>query len=693
MSRRHRAIRYKSGHAQALHTSGFPLLSLAGTYSLIIGRLLFTYICPPHLFANPDMKRFILFFFVWLLSTSLISAQKAERVERLKSELTRAASDTAQIRLLITIAMTYEGLQMDSAMAYANRALEKSEKINDTKGRADALLHIGRLNRDMGNKVEALNHMLKAIKLYREIDDHVQIANSLNDISIIYATSGDLKNSLSYFKQALEIFRQMHDEKGESYALNNIGIIYQDMNNPVLAKDYFIKSQSIKIRRKDLYGISRGYNNLGSLEENEKQWDKALQYYQKADSIFLLTNDKQVQGQNYLATARVKQKQNKSAEARKFAIKSFETSKEINDLSTLSRCSKFIAELDEKAKDYKSSLDYHKIYNQIADSLSKKNHEATLEELKGKFNVEEKEREIVLLKKDKQLQEATARNSTLVAYALSLGMVLLLIISGLIYYAYRTAKTARDSLAIKNKEIEQQRNDLDKLNKEKDRFFSILSHDLRSPLTSLKGLAYLLVHPGNKLTTEESIEIKIKMDQSMDNLMELINNILDWSMTTSKKKKWSFDKLDINTLIEKNISLYQNSAESKRIKLIYQPGNNMYGYADYQAIDTVMRNLLSNGIKFSYPDSEVIVKTVVTENNVIISVRDYGTGIPEELQEKLFTLNKSVKKIGTNNEKGTGIGLLLCKELLTENNGTIAVKSIPGEGSEFIISLPLFKEA
>jgi len=589
--------------------------------------------------------------------------------------------------------MTYEGLQMDSAMVYANKALEKSEKINDTKGRADALLHIGRLNRDMSKKVEALNHMLEALKLYRQINDSVQIANSLNDISIVYANSGDFKNSLNYFKQALEIFRQTGDEKGESYALNNIGIIYQEMNDNVLAKDYFIQSQNIKIKRKDLYGISRGYNNLGSLEEDEKQWEKAMGYYKKADSIFLITNDKQVQGQNYLAMARVKQNQGKPAEARKLALKSFATAKELNELATLLRCSKFIAELDEKAKDYRSSLVYQKIYNQVADSLNDKNHEATLEELKGKFNVEEKEREIALLKKDKQLQAATAKNSTLIAYTLSISVVFLIIISGLIYYAYRTAKIAHDNLADKNKEIEQQHNDLDKLNKEKDRFFSILSHDLRSPLTSLKGLAYLLIHPGDPLTPDESKDIKKKMDESMDNLTDLITNILDWSMTTSKKKKWTFDKLDISALIEKSISLYQNGAESKRVKLAHLPGNDVYGYADYQAIDTVIRNLISNGIKFSYPDSEVLVKTAINETNVIISVQDHGTGMPADRQEKLFTLNKSVKQAGTNNEKGTGIGLLLCKELMKENNGDIAVRSEPGKGSEFIVSFPLFKEA
>lgn len=622
---------------------------------------------------------------------SRVQAQKAERIDLLKSELMRATSDTARVGIMINIAMTYQGFQMDSAMTYAERSQHLAAKINDIRGEADALLQIGRLERDQNKEVEGLHHMFQALELYRKIDDKVQIANSLNDISIIYANSGDTKNSLNYFQQALAIFRQMKDEKGESYALNNIGILYEQLELPDSARAYYLKSQYIKIKNKDLYGISRGYTNLGSLEENKGDWAAALNYYIQADSIYILTNDKQVQGQNYLAMARVKQKQGKSMEARKLALKAFNSSKEINELTIMLACSKFLAELDEKNGDYKSALAFQKIYNTLADSLGDQDYEATLEELKSKFNLEEKEREILILKKDKELHRAIANNRTILSYALTGGLILLLLVCVLIYYAYRTTKTTRDSLALKNKEIEQQKNDLDKLNKEKDRFFSILSHDLRSPLSALKGLSYLLVHHGEFLTLDESKEIKKKIDNSLDNLTELINNILEWSMTTSKKRKWTFDKLDATALIQKNLSLYQSIAESKDVRLVHtSTEKNIVGYADYQAIDTVVRNLLSNSIKFSHSNSEVIIKTTVDDHAVMISVKDYGVGIPPELQEKLFTMNSSAQ-MGTKNEKGTGIGLLLCKELMEENGGTITAKSIPDEGSEFTISFPINK--
>src|SRR5690606_22557892 len=132
------------------------------------------------------------------------------------------------------------------------------------------------------------------------------------------------------------------------------------------------------------------------------------------------------------------------------------------------------------------------------------------------------------------------------------------------------------------------------------------------------------------------------------------------------KRKWVFDKVNITSLVQKNISLYQPMAESKEIRLLHRCSDGVYGYADHQAIDTVIRNLLSNSIKFSHPKNDITVKTAVNGKNVLISVQDHGIGIPADVQQKLFSMNSNVTQAGTRNEKGTGIGLMLCKELLNE---------------------------
>lgn len=632
-------------------------------------------------------------FFIFSVFQFEVYGQKIEKIDSLKSELAKSdIADTTEIQTLLDISMKYQGFQTDSAMSYAMSSLHRATAINYVKGRADALLHIGRLKRDQDNVVDALNQMFVALKLYREIGDQGQIANALNDISIIYANSGDFKKSLNYFKQALEIFQQTRDTKGESYALNNIGMIYQESNDKVMAKDYFIQSLKIKEKNNDLYGISRGYSNLGSLAEDDKQWAEALSYYNKADSLFEKTKDIAAQSANLLAIGRVYDEQNNVSDAIKHSLKALEKARQVKALSFMANASQQLASLEEKRTNYEIALQYQKLYNELADSLNNESHRANLEELKTKFDFEEKEREITLLKKDKELQQAVVERKNIITYALTAGILFTLAILGLVYYAYQTTKSKRDSLAIKNKEIEQQKDDLGKLNKEKDRFFSILSHDLRGPLGSLKGLSHLLTGHLDALTPQELIEIRTRIDTSLDNLTDLINNILEWSMASSQRRRWRFDKINADDLIKKNISLYKMIAESKGVTIVHETEGDLYGYADYHAIDTVIRNLLSNSIKFSHANKQVTIRATRSSDKILISVRDQGIGIPLEKLSNLFSLNGNISQPGTNNEKGTGIGLTLCKALMKENSGDIQVKSKVGEGSEFIVSLPELAE-
>jgi signal transduction histidine kinase/tetratricopeptide (TPR) repeat protein len=617
------------------------------------------------------------------------NGQKLENIDSLLNELRTTAIDTQEVKILFELSMKYQSFLPDSAMFYAQSSLDKATTIHYTKGKADALLQIGRLKRDHeGTAADALTDMFEALKLYREIGDDVQIANSLNDISIVYANSEDFDKSLDYFKQALAIFKKMGDEKGESYALNNIGIIYQELGDEASAKKYFILSLKIKEKSNNLYGISRSYSNLGSIAENNKEWDEALLYYFKADSIYIKTKDIHAQANNDVAIARVKKNQGKVDEAIRYATQGLKRGEEVKSFSPMLSASKLLAGIEENRGNYKVSLRYQKLYNTLADSLNNQTNKANLEELKAKFNLDEKEREIMLLKKDQELQQAKMQSKNIITYSLAAGIVLLVLVVALLYYAFNTTRSKKNILTQKNKEIEQQREDLARLNNEKDRFFSILSHDLRGPLNSLKGFSYLITEHVDALTPEELSEMRVKIDNSLDNLTELLNNILEWSMTSSRKRKWTFDKINTTDLIRKNLVLYQAMAESKGIKLVFHSTDILFGYGDYHAIDTVVRNLISNAIKFSHAGSEVILNVTTNQDSLYISVKDHGVGIPYEIQEKLFKLNENVRQPGTNNEKGTGLGLTLCKELLTENKGDIAVKSEPGEGSEFIVCIP-----
>lgn len=634
-----------------------------------------------------------------LLRTSILSlllalafvaaAQSTREIDSLKVALRASAQDTQRVRILYELSTEYWSNTPDSALAYADRSLALSQRLGDTKGEADALLQRGRLRRDQYQQEPALADMQAALKLYRAIHHQVQIANTLNDISILYANADDNPHALEYFGQALAIFRQMGDLKGESYALNNIGIIYhQGMDDPDKAMEYFQASLAIKEKIKDNYGIPRSYSNLGAISEDRENWEEALMYYRKAEVLFAALHDDAASATNYNAIARVLMSQGRYDEAYTNVSLALQKATKAKGLFAAWRSSKMLASLEEKRGNLRQALYYQKQAYDLNDSLNAQRHESRVEEMRARFSAEEQQREIELLKKDQVIREAELSRRNLLTYVLLGGILVAVVVAGGIYYAYWLARRRRDELALKSQEIALQRDDLDRLNKEKDRFFSILSHDLRGPLAALKGLSYLLTHHMDVLTHDEVQQIKSKIDVSLDNLTGLINNILEWSMASSRKRRQLLDKVSTQEVIQKNISLYQPIAENKGVNLVYEAHTETFGYTDYHALDTVIRNLLSNSIKFSHANQDVVISVKKDADKVAISVRDHGIGMSPEVQERLFTLDTAVRQAGTQQEKGLGIGLALCKELMEENQGDIRVNSQPGKGSEFIVSIP-----
>lgn len=229
---------------------------------------------------------------------------------------------------------------------------------------------------------------------------------------------------------------------------------------------------------------------------------------------------------------------------------------------------------------------------------------------------------------------------------------------------------------------------LEKYNTAKDKLFRILSHDLRSPLSSMISFLDLVMYE-IKEENYANIEYYAKMiSQSAQEGYELLDNLLNWTVLQSGKEIVTPQKIDIEKLTDHIISLFQISLETKKIQIIKNIEPELCVFADRLMIETVVRNLISNAIKFSHNNGSIKISAYKEENNVIIEIKDTGIGINHENIKKMFDIKRSFSSEGTNHEKGTGLGLILCKEFIEKNNGTIEVSSEIGKGSAFKIILP-----
>jgi len=244
----------------------------------------------------------------------------------------------------------------------------------------------------------------------------------------------------------------------------------------------------------------------------------------------------------------------------------------------------------------------------------------------------------------------------------------------------------------KEKEIvEKRKHELEKLNANKDKFFSIIAHDLKNPFNTIIGLSELLLYNLDQYPREKIGEFITQIYNYSTHTYTLLDNLLQWARSQTHQMEVQPDFIDLEALISDNVNLLTNKAEEKKIDLQTDLADQAsQAYADENMISTVIRNLVSNAIKFTSDHGLVKIHTYSRPGEVILSVSDNGVGIPQEHLPKLFDLKTSYSTHGTHSEKGTGLGLLLCKEFIQMNRGRIWVESEPGKGSTFSFSLPAY---
>jgi signal transduction histidine kinase len=226
----------------------------------------------------------------------------------------------------------------------------------------------------------------------------------------------------------------------------------------------------------------------------------------------------------------------------------------------------------------------------------------------------------------------------------------------------------------------------------KDKFFSIIAHDLRSPFNSIIGLSHLLLDQV-KINDLEGIDTYAQIIlNSSNSAMDLLSNLMEWSRSQTGRMDFRPEDFDFFFIVKNVIELMQSTANHKSIQIESTIPPDIFVYADKAMTSTVLRNLISNAIKFTQPNGHIALKSSILENEVVISVIDNGVGISEDRVDKVFKISEGYITQGTADEKGTGLGLILCKEFIEKNSGKIWVESTVGVGTAFYFSIPLAAE-
>jgi signal transduction histidine kinase len=260
-------------------------------------------------------------------------------------------------------------------------------------------------------------------------------------------------------------------------------------------------------------------------------------------------------------------------------------------------------------------------------------------------------------------------------------------------------QTEKDRIAVNFTEItkrinaekllEKQAEELIKLNATKDKFLSIIAHDLKNPFNAIIGFSDLMIQSFDDLDNETLLQGLNTIETAAKQAYKLLENLLAWAQNQTGSSPFRPEILNLNSQLEESLKIINSSAKIKGISVVNSIKKSIHIFADKNMLDSILRNLILNAIKFSYKGGKVKISAIEKDQEIRVSVKDYGVGIQPDKQTAIFQIDKQTITLGTENEQGTGLGLILCKDFVLRHNGTIWVESIPGNGSNFIFSLPL----
>ena len=586
------------------------------------------------------------------------------------------------------------------AIAAFKEAAEIFNEIGHHEDQAYMLMNVASTYSRINDSNKALEAAIQVANIFLQNDNKYGIAYTYNFIGDLHTNLNNHHLALEYIAKANELYVELNDIEGLTNTTNALGIIYGELDDSEKALEYYKKSLDLAIESNSLGGQSVAYNNIGFQESKLKNYAKALEAYQKSLKLSEQTDDFESLMNTYNNIAWVYLKQGQVDEAKKNVVNALKY-QELNEKALfLAESYEILSQIYYKKGDYKRGFENLEKLRVINDSLFKSNSTKEYMEMQVRFETERKEKEIELLKKTDEIRNLELqRQKNLNIFWLLLS--LLLIVFGVITIFNLRSKQKVNSLLTEknllleetNKKLTESEKHLKEINLTKDRFFSLIAHDLKNPFNALMGFSELLYNNYTDYTQEESKElIKIIYDSSQ-NLYKLLDNLLQWSRSQLGSIMYSPELSPLHNVVKEEVEMLKPLANKKDVKITLRIEEFMIVWADKNLVAVVVRNLVSNAIKFSSNDDKILIAATEHENHVEISISDTGVGINKEDQDKLFRLDTSFTSRGTADEKGTGLGLLLCKEFVEKNGGTIWVESNEEKGSTFKFTLPSIRSS
>ncbi len=568
----------------------------------------------------------------------------------------------------------------DSAQVYYEEAITLAKTVGDTHAQAQNLNRLGVIFRNLDQQEEALKMYEEALLLSKSSNDYMEEGFALNNIAQIHFYQEQYDEALSFYAEAERVFGSKDFKDGLGYTYTGMSAVYGYLGN--FEKALNLINKAIKIRENlenerqymvSIYNRGQLYAQMKMYKEAEKDITDFLNFSQ--------VNDRRGAILALGKLAKIYSDNGENTKARIAAEEAIALNKITPSIEGMVAVYDLLYKLALKEGDTEIARTHLDNLIEAKNSLNEQKTKMRLLAL----TIRKQKDDIAALNREKALIEKNEEFKMIIAYILLILVVALYVAFHIYYKSYKNEEKNLELLQLQKNQIEKQAEELDRLNLVKDKIFSILAHDLRGPLYSLQGLVQLIQE--DNLTQDEFESYIPLISQNLGNNSLLLENLLIWSRSQMRGMEARITRIDLRELVQKNMDFLHGSNYFKEQLLLNHVPEGVFVLADKNMLEIVIRNLLTNSMKFTRKNDIISIDVEEDLTTYTIQVIDQGTGIAEEAMQKLFG-TEFYTTPGTHLEKGSGLGLLLSKELIQKNNGKIWVQSTYGQGSKFSFTLP-----
>ncbi|TXD84897.1 tetratricopeptide repeat protein [Subsaximicrobium wynnwilliamsii] len=674
-----------------------------------------------------------------VLCATLFGFSQTDNIDSLTVQLAYQKQDSAKVETsLLLVNALYHNADYKKALLYIDKTERLANLLNHSKGVADANYYKALIYSDKNDYYNAIDGFNKSLKIYLQLGDTIGIAKVNNSIGIIEIKRGNYSVGLENSLSAIKIFEDKNLKTELSSAYNSLAEAYYRTHQTDKALEYNIKALRVRQDLLDSLGIKLSTKNIAMLYSERKEHRRAIEYYEDVLGLLNAAEDDTLKGEilprigveylefknyekagNYLAEGlkfnrniknsdgivrslnamgSLNMQQGKTRLARIQINEAHDLAERITDKSQLLTNYRLQKEWDSINKNFQNAFFWQGKYYTLKTALDKENTPIlpTITEDSQPDLLEDINYFKALAEKKEALNTNKETDGALLIVIAVLSVLLLIVgTMFLLYYIERRKKSQKHSvstqpdasLVSQNKVYADKIKNLEEVNKVKDRLFSIVSHDLKDSISSIKAFIDLL--KDDNLSREEFQDLIPELSENADSASDLLFNLLNWSKSQMQNLKPKPEIFNIQDVFHNKMSLVEQKVEQKRIAFIDESHRDFI-YADKSMVEIVIQNLITNAVKFTSVGDVITISNTDHQGKSLICVEDTGVGISNENLSKIF-LNSNFTTTGTNNEKGNGLGLTICKELVELNGGRIWVESKLNVGTKFYVELPKMK--